>query len=164
MTQGTISIIFGCHSPVHSILVLLAWRKIYGKWPKFWETVCILIHDIGHYGLNYLDDVKQKRKHWRPGAEIAWRLFGMKGFLLLAGHCLYSGFKKSTLYRADKYAWVIAPNWWLYSNNFFEPKLCMGYGRMEAVKLFKESVTQNWNAGLPESTHDLYLKRCKGRQ
>lgn len=71
MTQGTVSILFGCHSPIHSVLVLMSWKKLYRHWPRWWQIVCIFLHDIGHWGLDYLDDVNQKNKHWELGARIA---------------------------------------------------------------------------------------------
>jgi predicted HD phosphohydrolase len=71
MTQGTISILFGCHSVIHSYYVLRAWKILYKTYPEPWQAICIFLHDIGHYGLNYLDDYEQKKIHWIKGAEIA---------------------------------------------------------------------------------------------
>lgn len=152
---------FGCHSVIHSCLVLIAWRKLYGGWPKFWQGVCIFLHDIGHVGLDYLDDFEQKKRHWELGAKIGRWLFGYKAYDLLAGHCSHSGHLLSDLYRPDKYSWHIAPRWWLFSNTIFEPKLAMGYGRWEAVALFKEQVRQSVESGEYQSTHAMYLKRCR---
>ncbi len=160
--QGTISWFLGCHSPVHSFLVLLSWRKLHGRWPVFWQVACILLHDIGHIGLNYLDHAWQKQNHWKRGAYICGALFGEKGFLLVAGHDAHSGYRQSALYKPDKYAAYIAPVWWLVTNTFFEPKMRMGYGRVEAVRRFKEQAKKNIESGAYRSNHDLYLERCRG--
>lgn len=161
MKQGTVSIICGCHSPFHSFQVIRAWRQLYGVWPKPWEIICICLHDIGHIGLQYLDDFEQKKNHWKLGAEIAKRLFGYDGFALCAGHCSHSGFPKSRLYKADKYSWHIAPRWWLWLNTFAEPKLRMGYSRWGAVNAFKSQVANSIENGHFKSTHSFYLDRCK---
>ena len=162
ISQGTMSVLFGCHSFfIHSIIVIVAWKRIYGKRPAFWQIVCIFLHDVGHLGLNYLDDFEAKKKHWMLGASIAYSLFGQKGFDFLAGHCSHSGHPLSELYRADKYSWHIAPYWWLYTNTFAEPKLRMGYTRREAILKFKEQVRQSVESGEFRSTHEMFLERCK---
>ncbi len=161
MTQGTISILFGCHSIVHSFLVLLSWRKLYGRWPKRWQVGCIFIHDIGHLGLNYLDDQEQKRRHWQLGAYLGLGLWGWDAWSLCAGHQKAGGFiSESLLYRPDKYSWYIAPRWWIWFNTLVEPKTRMGYGRWEAVKRFKEQVRQSIESGEYRETHQMFIERC----
>lgn len=161
MKQGTISILIGCHSIIHSFLVLEAWIRLYKRLPLPWQAICIFLHDIGHYGRDYLDDESEKDKHWILGAEIAGYLFGDKGYDLVAGHCERSGLKQSDLYKADKYSWYIAPRWWCFLNTITEPKLRMGYTRWEAVNKFKEQVAKSIESGEFKSTHSLYLERCK---
>lgn len=161
MKQGTISVLFGCHSIFHSFLVLIAWWKLYGKRPKTWQVVCVFLHDVGHIGLDYLDDFEGKKRHWELGAKLGKWLFGKKAFDFLAGHCRYSGQPQSDLYRPDKYSWHIAPRWWLFLNTIFEPKLSVGYGRWEAVRKFKEQVRESVESGEYKSTHSMYLERCK---
>ena len=153
MSQGTISVLLGCHSPIHSILVILAWKKMHMRWPRPWETACIFLHDIGHWGKQYLDDYEQKKEHWRLGANIAFKLFGEKGYMLVAGHCNSSGSPKSDLYKPDKYSWYIAPTLWLYSNTIFEPPL-RGH-----VISFQKQVKSSVESGLFESSHGMYLRR-----
>ena len=80
MKQGTVSVLVGVHCPVHAFFVTLAWRKVYGRWPELWELGCILLHDIGHWGLDYLDDPAEKAKHWELGAALARALFGQRGW------------------------------------------------------------------------------------
>ena len=165
ISQGTVSIICGCHSPVHSILVIKAWIKLYRKFPNWKEAVCIFLHDIGHAGLNYLDDYEQKKLHWDLGAYIAHGLFGKWAWDLTAGHCSYSGLPKSKLYYADKLSWHVAPRWWLWLNTIFEPKLAVNcHTRMEAVNDFKQQVALSIGNGRFCSTHDMYLERLNGNE
>ena len=160
MKQGTWSVLFGCHSVLHSFLVLIAWVKLYKRPPRPWEFVCIFIHDIGHWGKDYLDDIEQKRQHWELGAKLAGRLFGSKGFQLVAGHDVYSGHPESTLMKPDKYAFYIAPRLWLLTNLFVEPKIITnGMGRWEHVSAFKREVRSNIDAGIYKSTHDIFMKQ-----
>ena len=164
MKQGTVSYLFGCHSIVHSFYVWKAWRHLYKKSPAAWETVCILIHDSGHIGKQYLDDYEQKKLHWELGARIAKRLFGQRGYDLTAGHCEYSGLERSRLYFADKYAWKYEPYWWAWWNAVVEPKLKMGYTLREAYTRFHAAVEKSIESGEFRSTHQLYLERCKERE
>lgn len=162
ISQGTISILFGCHSIVHSILVLISWIKLYKKFPKFWQLICIFLHDIGHTRLNYLDDYEQKKKHWILGSNIAMKLFGKKGYDFVAGHDTHSNVKRSLLYKPDKYSWYIAPKWWLYLTVIFEPKLLGNKDRIiDAVNDFKKRVVINIETNTYQSTHEIYIERCK---
>ncbi len=111
LKQGTVSVLFGCHSLFHSAVVFVAWCKLYHRPPNLWQVVCILLHDIGHWGKDYLDDYEQKKRHGELGARVACSLFGSKGFNLVAGHNPYAGSPRSLLYNPDKYSWVIAPVW-----------------------------------------------------
>jgi hypothetical protein len=158
--QGTVSWFFGCHNAVHSVLVLIAWRRLYGRWPAAWQVACIFLHDIGHIGLNYLSDFEQKKRHWELGARIGRRLFGDRAFRLLAGHCSHSGHPLSELYRPDKYSWYIAPTWWLWLNNIAEPELMINCsGNMDAINKFRAMVKASVESGSFQSTHEMYLRR-----
>mgnify|MGYP001558965759 CR=1 FL=1 len=158
--QGTISVILGAHSPIHSLLVLLSWKRLYGKWPKFWQVVCIFLHDIGHWGKDYLDSYDQKFVHFIAGARLAFQLFGEKGCAFVLGH-ISQAYVRSELYKPDKYSWVLAPRWWLYWNTIVEPKLAMGYSRREAVRRFREQVRKSIESGEYRSTHSMFLERCQ---
>ncbi len=81
MKQGTVSVLIGCHSVIHSLIVLVAWVRLYGKFPVWWQIVCILLHDVGHWGKNYLDNYEEKKQHSILGAKIAGKLFGQKDLL-----------------------------------------------------------------------------------
>ena len=162
MRQGTMSVLLGCHSIVHSYYVVKAWKVLYRKYPCFWELVCILLHDVGHGGLDYLDDFELKKKHWLKGSYKALSLFGMKGYLMVAGHCEYSGEPRSNLYKADKLSWKLAPRWWLVFNSIVEPKLKTGYKtRGEAVDAFRKAVETSIMSGAYRGTHHFFLERCK---
>lgn len=164
MKQGTVSWFFGCHNIGHSFLVLRSWRILYGTWPKLWQIVCIFLHDIGHIGLQYLDDFEQKKQHWELGACIARCMFGRKGYDFLAGHCSHSGHTLSDLYKADKYSWYIAPTWWLWLNNIAEPKLTINCdGNMDAIRKFRAMVAESIESGDYTSTHEMYLRRVSGK-
>lgn len=159
--EGTVSILFGCHSIVHCFVVLISWIILYKKIPKFWQIICILIHDVGHIGLDYLTDIEDKKKHWILGANIAKKLFGQKGYNFTAGHCSYSKLPPSLLYKADKYSWYIAPRLWLYFNCIVEPKLKCGFNIKKAVDLFTKNVRKSITSGEYTSTHEFYLSNLK---
>ena len=158
--QGTLSVLFGCHSIIHSLVVVIAWKKLYGRFPNWWQIICICLHDIGHWGKNYLNDYELKKKHAELGARIAGLLFGERGYKLVFGHNAYNGQERSKLYYPDKYSWIIAPTLWMLSNHIFEPKLIRkGCGRLESVRMFKEAMQENMTNGFKEQGHDIYLKQ-----
>lgn len=160
MKQGTVSVLIGCHSPVHSLLVLLSWRKLYNEWPAWWQVGCIFLHDIGHWGKDYLSNDDEKARHWKLGARLAYYMFGHKGWNSCAGHCDgVMGKWRSRLYYADKYSWYIAPYWWLYWNNIVEPKLKCGMKNRDAVIDFQKSVKWSIECGLFRQTHSFYEER-----
>ena len=160
MKQGTWSVLFGCHSIIHSIVVIVAWRKLYGSLPNWWQVWCILLHDIGHWGKDYLDDYELKKRHGELGAKIAGKLFGKKGFDLINGHNVYQQENRSLLFNPDKYSWVIAPLWWMISNTYVEPKLIRRDStRKESAVMFKEAMTENMKNNFNERGHDIYLRQ-----
>ena len=160
MKQGTISVLIGCHSPMHSLMVLMAWRKLYGRWPAMWQIACIFLHDIGHWGKDYLDNYEEKKEHPFLGAKIARKLFGVRGYALIAGHTPYGGAEKSVLFEADKYSWVIAPTWWMMTNTIFEPKLKRrGCSRWDSAVMFKQAMRENMLSGFKELGHEIYMRQ-----
>ena len=160
MKQGTWSVLAGCHSPVHSTLVLIAWYRLYYNWPQPWQIVCIYLHDIGHWGKDYLDNYEDKKLHGQLGANIAKRLFGQKGYNLIAGHNSYMGVERSILYEPDKLSWTFAPILWMVSNTIFEPKLIRkGCTRRESAVMFQEAMKKNKDSGFQEVGHEIYLKQ-----
>ena len=162
MKQGTVSVLFGCHSIIHSLFTTLAWRKLWGTWPKFWEIICILLHDIGHWGYDYLDNEALKKEHWKLGAEVAESLFGRKGRDLVSGHTTCSNKPISKMRMPDKASWLLAPEWWLISNQMFEPKLQRpGLTKRESAKHWKAAVKDYLNSGKTHSLHDIFIKQTK---
>ena len=160
MKQGTASVLFGCHSFIHSIVVYVAWYKLYHRLPNFWETGCIILHDIGHWGKDYLDDYELKKRHGELGAKVSKVFFRQKGYDLISGHNPYNGTPRSKLHDPDKYSWVIAPLWWMISNCIFEPKLQRkGNTKRESATMFKEAMRDNWKTGFKELGHEIYMKQ-----
>jgi hypothetical protein len=155
MKEGTISVLVGCHSVIHSFLVWKSWRHVNGRYPKLWEIGCIFLHDIGHWGKDYLSDIEQKKQHWKLGALIAHRLFGVKGYYLCAGHV---DDKNNELFKADKYSWYIAPEWWLYTSAILEPKLRCGKTLEYHVNEFKNKVASSIETGEYRNTHDIFME------
>lgn len=163
LRQGSISVLLGCHSPVHSVMVIVAWRKLYRHFPNCWETVCIFLHDIGYWGKDYLDDSKEQQHHDELGARIAGRLFGKKGYDFVYGHDVYDADNRGRLYLPDKYSFVIAPIWWLITNAFFEPKIVRrGCTRRESARMFQATMAENMRSGFKEHGYDIYLRQQKG--
>jgi len=159
MKEGTKSLLFGCHQFIlHPIFVIIAWYKLgYGN-PKFWELVCIFLHDIGHWQKDYLSDYKQKEQHWKLGAEIALRLFGLDGWWFIAGHTRQSGRNfdeknKNKLFFADKYSWIIAPKCWLRLNDRIE-----GFDKHRPIEDWLKKIEENFLLGCPKGSHQIYLE------
>lgn len=74
MKVGTKSILFGVHQfLIHPIVVTLAWRKLYKRWPDWIEAICILVHDWGYWGKSDMDGVEGKN-HPEFGALLAVRI------------------------------------------------------------------------------------------
>lgn len=164
MKQGTGSVLYGCHSVIHSICTVAAWVKLNKEMPTPWQLVCILLHDVGHWGTNYLDNIKEKQDHWKLGAGIAERLFGLKGYYLIAGHCVYSDIPRNQLYYADKLAMKLAPRWYMLWCGIAEPKLhaaerARGMTLGQAVEDWRRWVNHNIESGEYRGNHEMYLER-----
>ena len=157
MTEGTKSYLFGAHQfLIHPLIVIVAWKKHHGRMPRLWELVCIFLHDIGHIGKQYLSDVEEKRKHWILGARIGQKLFGYPAYALIAGHSTASGLPRSKLFWADKFSWVICPMWWILLNDKVEK-----FGSQRSPWEFRRRARENWRAGCPRGSHDIYLELVK---
>jgi hypothetical protein len=133
-------------------------------WPKFWQIVCIFLHDIGHVGTNYLDNKPEKEAHWVLGAALAQLFFGQKGLELVAGHCTYSGYPKNKLYYADKLAMKLMPRWFMIWCAVVEPKLHTeerkrGMTIGQAVDDWRKYVDHNIESGEYRGNHEMYLER-----
>lgn len=167
MKEGTKSVLFGCHNPlIHGIFVLMAWRLEYKSWPKWWEVICIFLHDIGVWGRQYLSDDRAKIGHWKLGATIATNLvflitrdwvLSLEAHYLVAGHCPEeSGYRKSKLWTPDKKCSLVTPIWLLWWNYWIE-----WHGKHLGVTkppLWRKLVVENLKKKEPIGNHELYIK------
>jgi hypothetical protein len=145
-------------------MATIAWRKLYGAWPKPWELACIFLHDVGHIGTNFWDNPEEKLDHWRLGAEIADFLFGVEGYLLCAGHEPCSGCKQSKLYLADRHARLWAPTLLLLWDRFADHELRRAQpGWFLGIRRFREHLQESINRGEFISNHEIYLKMLEER-
>lgn len=112
---GTRSLLVGVHQFVlHPLFVWVAWRDIYGRYPTFQQTICIILHDIGYAGCRNLDGPEGSR-HPEVGASIAGRIFGPYAAALVRFHSrttaeLYSA-QCSELCLPDKLSLFYYPAW-----------------------------------------------------
>lgn len=156
MTEGTKSLLFGCHQfLLHPLYIILAWHKLYKGWPRPWQLVCIFLHDVGHLGKDYLSDFEQKKNHWQLGAKIAFVLFGEEAYWFVRWHSKSSNgstWRPNKLFWTDKYSRLITP-WWLC-------RLCCkveGFTE-DQHRRWLERMRENWDNGCPKGSHQLYLE------
>jgi hypothetical protein len=156
MTEGTISLLFGAHHfIIHPAQIIIRWMKDHHRLPKFWQLICIFIHDYGLWGMQYLSG--SKSGHWRRGALLAYRFFGSRGFEFCAGHTDESGLPRSELFFADKDSRMVGPLW-------LEKMLCriehyekMGWPSSK-IKGLMELSAINKAMGYPNEAHTTFLK------
>jgi len=177
MTEGTRSYLIGCHQfLLHPLWVLLAWRFEYKSWPKWWELICIFLHDIGICGRQYLSDDKAKKGHWMLGAWwtylIVWKLsrnpyLGHSAAWTCAGHCPEESsilphlpVQESKLSIADKRSWLVAPVYWMWWNYFVD--LRRKNTEITPPK-WKKLVAKNLKRERPLGSHELYLREAEGK-
>lgn len=119
---GTRSLLWGAHQVLlHPLFVALAWRRLYGSWPRrlpIW--VAFVIHDWGYFGLPNLDG-REGSAHPLRGANLLGRLFDRRVHVVWAGEwwrfaaghsrtCAAKlGIPTSELMAADKLATVLMP-------------------------------------------------------
>jgi len=176
MKEGTKSYLIGCHQfLLHPLFVLMAWRLEYKRWPKWWELICIFVHDVGIWGRQYLSDDQAKVGHWQRGAFLAgsivyritrgrlyprtrrWYLLPIRAFDLCAGHSpTESGYPISMLFRADKRSWLVAPRWLLWWNYWVE-WAGRGIG-VTRPPLWRELIAENLKKERPLGGHELYIR------
>jgi len=170
MTEGTKSYLIGCHQfLMHPLWVIMAWRLIYKSWPRWWELICIFLHDIGIVGRQYLSNNKGKKGHWEKGAILSQNIIfwyfpikyashSIDAFYMCAGHCPEeSSFPESKLFRADKMSRVIMPTLLMWPEYWFEFKKTGGLNPIEWKKILREKLKSN----KPFNTHKLYMETRK---
>lgn len=114
MNVGTKSSLYGVHAFWwHPITVALAWKKIYGTWPRWAEWVAIALHD-NYFGCENIDGPEGKLHPARNG-KIA-RIFGGKyAEELVRFHSRdfsrSADRNPSALCAPDKYSVLIEPKW-----------------------------------------------------
>ena len=113
MRTGTKELLFGYHHfLLHPVCVILAWRRLYGEWPRWREAVCILIHDWGYWGKPNVEGA-EGTAHPEFGARIANALFGREYRDLVRchsrRHARAYGREPSRLCRPDKLAITYCP-------------------------------------------------------
>jgi len=111
--KGLRTVLIGMHNPIiHGILVSLAWKKIYKKYPTFKEMICILFHDVGYTTQNIIDG--ENDTHPELGAKICGFLFGEEYYYLCIAHsrayAKKTGLPLSKLGYSDKYSIILIPN------------------------------------------------------
>lgn len=115
MKMGTKSLLFGVHQFLwHPLTVARAWRHLYGKWPRWREWVCIIVHDIGYWGAPNMDG-DEGTQHPLRGAHLVGRLFGAdcERLVLLHSRTLSRkfGLEPSKLCWPDKASIAFDPAW-----------------------------------------------------
>jgi len=111
---GTKSLLIGAHWPPHILMVILAWKWLYGTWPTWREFLAICIHDIGYIGVVEMDG-PDGTMHPERGARIADTCLGAEYGALIRGHSKgYAeavGVPLSKLYGPDKLSHALEPSW-----------------------------------------------------
>lgn len=115
MKLGTKSFLFGFHQfLIHPLYVVIAWKKLYKKFPNIKELICIFLHDLGYLGCSEIDGEEGDNHPYR-GAIIIYRLFGNSYYELCIFHSETIALKNkrevSKLFFADKLSYIIIPSW-----------------------------------------------------
>lgn len=77
MKIGTKSVLYGAHAFwLHPFSVLLAWRRLYKRWPRWYEAISIALHDIGYWGCADMDG-PQGKQHPHLGALWSARIVAL---------------------------------------------------------------------------------------
>lgn len=121
---GTQSVLWGVHQCLwHPLTVFLAWKRVYGRYPSWWETISIFCHDsIGYWGCTDMDG-DSGVNHPRGGAALAAKIVGMLSperaydayFLCLYHSSTFATLARhdpSDLYLPDKVSILMEPKWW----------------------------------------------------
>ena len=125
MKVGTKSLLFGVHQFIlHPLAVLVCWRRLYGR-HRWWEVICIVVHDWGYWGCNSMNG-EDGARHPEFGGQVAYQLVLWLGnniigaFMardLVEGHSrTYARLQDIPVGRmcaADKLASALWP-WWVY--------------------------------------------------
>lgn len=73
MKMGTKSLLYGVHQvALHPLFVAIAWRKLYGRWPRdprVW--LAFIVHDWGYWGCPNMDGPEGKAHPYRAAFWFA---------------------------------------------------------------------------------------------
>ena len=120
MKLGTKSLLFGIHQFIwHPVTVWLAWIWLYRTIPTWRETICIIVHDWGYWGMSDIDG-DEGILHPELGAKIAGRLLDRGKSTRYRDLCIFHsrsyakliGVPPSKLCWADKASAKFEPTWW----------------------------------------------------
>lgn len=138
LSNGTKTLLIGIHNPIwHSYYLIKAWRILYRSWPEFHELIAILLHDLGLWGMKFIDDAEGERhpeiiavkwmnfcnakkakyslNHNKRKKFLYWDDLSYKVYKLIIGHSRFyakkAGLPISKLCAADKLASALYPVW-----------------------------------------------------
>jgi hypothetical protein len=159
MKIGTKSLLFGAHQfVIHPISVAIAWRRLYGRWPNWWQAVCIAVHDWGYWGCPNMDG-PEGTNHPEWGARLArcivgrlsWTNLPIHAFDLCSGHPRHYArlheFPVSPLMPADKLGAVL-PSWWVYL------PMARATGELAEYRAEADRYFQETGRGIPATATD----------
>lgn len=155
MKIGTKSLLFGCHQFVlHPAYTYVAWRKLYGSFPSFGETIAIIIHDWGYLGKSNLDGEEGERHpEWAHNVLIKLGIFVRNNIHFDFGVYIFE-IGNLCLYHSRFYA----------KRNYEEPsKLCWAdkYGTTLYGKylwLFLATITGELKEYMTNDKYEIYYK------
>lgn len=123
MKVGTKTLLWGVHCAAwHPITIVLAWRRLFKRWPNWQEAVAIFFHDWGYWGLSNIDG-EEGKKHPHKGASLAASIVryfagsgpGFHTYIFTVTHSRDAaarlGLPPSPLYIADKVSIFYDPPW-----------------------------------------------------
>jgi hypothetical protein len=161
MKIGTRSLLYGAHQfLIHPVCVAIAWRRLYGTWPKWWEAICILVHDWGYWGCPNMDGT-EGQEHPEKGAWIAGKFIvrrmgasvelGHQALMFCRGHSRHfarlHGYDISPLMAADKLGAVLPP-WWVYL------PMARATGELAEYRAEADRYWQETGKGIPGTASD----------
>jgi len=114
MKTGLRSYLVGMHNPIlHTIVIVIAWIRMYHGLPSFKELICIMLHDVGYIKQATIDSPDDK--HPELGAWLCGAMLGRKYYFLCIAHSrIYAkklNISLSKLGYADKGSILAIPDW-----------------------------------------------------
>ncbi len=172
MKVGTKSVLWGVHAFWwHPLTVLLAWRKLYGAWPSWKESIAILLHDVGYIGCPNLDG-EEGRGHPYRGAHWAgkivslfkpqsyWEVFSFS--LRHSRSCAREmGMNPSALSAPDKFSILWEPKkWYLFRARLTGEVAEFKANAISAKQIPVEASDENWLNWYMEKVKEEFERVC----